>query len=137
MGKTFLDWWPVWTQTIIWIVATAVAWTKLIEKVNGQGGRVTAVESNLATERGRMDRMERELTEYRRDAREAANGLSRIEQGVKDMADKIAEGNLALGSQLHNLKDMINEKDTKVQNRLVRMETVQRIEDKIGPIPTE
>ncbi len=131
------EWWPLILIVLGWIITGAVGWTKITTKVNGLGGRVTATENAAATEKGRLDRMERELSEYRRDARDAANGLSRVEQGMKDVADKIAEGNLSIGSQLHNLKDMINDKDAKVQNRLVRIETVQQIEAKVGPIPTE
>lgn len=136
-SKSFLDWWPVWTQTIAYVVIAIVGWQKLVEKVNGQGGRVTAVENRATTLETTVDRHDRDLFEYRRDAQEATKGLARVEKGIDAMSETITQGNIALGVQLAAMEKTIQEKDVRAQIRLTRIETVARIEDKIGPLPTE
>lgn len=135
--KTFLDWWPVWTQGLAWLIIATVAWTKIIEKVNGQGGRVDLNTRDLKTLEGAMGQMQDELNEYRRDAQDSARGLARVEKGVENVHDSVNQSALQLGSQLHAMEKAIQEKDVRTQVRLTRIETVAKIEDKIGPLPTE
>lgn len=136
-AKSFLDWWPVWTQAIAWIVVGAVAWTKIVEKVNGQGGRVNENTKDLKTLEGAVDQIKDELSEYRRDAQDSARGLARVEKGVEAVNDSVNQSTLQLGAQLHAMDKAIQEKDVRTQVRLTRMETVAKIEDKIGPLPTD
>lgn len=84
-----------------------------------------------------MDRFERELSEYRRDAQDTSKGLARVEKGMEDLQEAINQSTLQLGSQLHSLDKAIQEKDVRTQVRLTRIETVTSIEKKIGPLPTE
>lgn len=133
----FKDWWPLYVVILGWIVTAAVGWTKMTSKVNGQGSRVQTNADDLKTLAGTVARMERELTEYRRDASDAARGLARVEKGVDDIHETINQSNLQLGSQLNGIEKLINEKDSRTQIRLTRIETVGKIEEKIGPLPTE
>lgn len=136
-SKSFLDWWPVWTQTLLWVIAGAVAWTKMREQVNGLGKRLSVVEADCERRDGRMESLEKALTEYRGDSQRAVQGLAKVEKGVDALQETINNGNLAIGVQLHSIERSISDKDKETSNRLVRIETVQRIEQKIGPIPTE
>lgn len=131
------DWWPLFVVVAGWIVTAAVQWTNTKNKLNGLGGRVRKVEESCSASGGRMDRFERELSEYRRDAADTSKGLARVEKGVEDLGDSINQGNLQIGSQLHSMEKSMQEKDVRTQVRLTRIETVARIEDKLGPIPTE
>lgn len=135
--KSFLDWWPVWTQSIIWLVILVIAYQKLVDKVNGQGERITENKASLDKTEGRVDRMEREMLEYRRDAQDAARGLARVEKGVEGLSDNVQQGNLGLGSLIHEVERKIDDKDRRTQVRLTRIETVAKIEEKIGPLPTD
>lgn len=136
-AKTFLDWWPVWVQTVLWLIALVVAWTKLVDKVNGQGGRISAVAKTVATLEGTVERHDKELFEHRRDTQDLNRGMGRVEKGQTDMLEAINQGNLQLGAQMHQLEKSVQEKDLKTQLRLRTIEVVTKIEDKIGPLPTD
>lgn len=135
--KSFLDWWPVWTQTLVWLVAFVVAWTKLVGKVNGQGGRITTVSRAVATLEGTVERHDKELFEHRRDTQDLNRGMGRLEKGITDVMEAVNQGNLQLGSQVQNLEKSVGDKDLKTQLRLRTLEVVGRIEEKIGALPTE
>lgn len=131
------DWWPFVVLILGWLVAATIQWTNTKNKLNGLGGRVRKVEESWATAGGRMDRFERELSEYRRDAQDSAKGLARVEKGIEDVHDSVNQSNLQLGTQLHTIEKLIEAKDKSSSVRLTRIETVQRIEEKVGPLPTE
>lgn len=131
------DWWAIVIVILGWIITATVHWTRTTQKLNGLGGRVKRVEESCSATGGRMDRFEKELSEYRRDAQDASKGLARVEKGVEDVHEAINQGNLQLGSQIHAMEKAIQEKDVRTQVRLTRIETVTSIEKKIGPLPTE
>lgn len=151
--KTLKDWGAIIASILVWIFTLGAVWARLNSKIdqnkialddkaskgdlNGLGGRVGAVEGTCSETSGRMDRFERELSEYRTDAREAANLGARTEKAVEDLNDAIQNNHLALGTQLHGIEKLIQEKDKSTSNRLVRIETLQAIEKKIGPIPED
>lgn len=135
--KDIKDWLILGGMVVSFIVTSTIAYQKLIAKINGMGGRVKKVEESCSAVGGRMERFERELAEYRRDAQDAVGRMSRVEKGVDDLREDIQQGNLAIGVQLHAIEKLIQDKDRSTSNRLVRMETLAQVEKKIGPIPTE
>jgi chromosome segregation ATPase len=132
--KQLNDWLVLGVLAVGWIVSLTTLWNKTTTKVNGLGGRVRKVEDQCSATGGRMDRFERELAEYRRDAQDAVGRLGRLEKAVEDVIETVNQGNLQLGSQLHGIERLINEKDGANRERLVRLETVSAIEKKIGPL---
>lgn len=122
---------------LAWITAAGIQWMRQTQKINGLGRRVKSVEEDCSGHKGRMDRMENELREYRAEARETSNKLARVERAVEAVGEGVTNGNLTLGVKLDNVQKLIHEKDLRTQTRLVRMETVQEIEKKVGPLPTE
>lgn len=136
-AKDVLDWWPLIAAIVGWIILAAVGWTKMTDKVNGQGGRIKKVEDACAQAGGRMDAFEKQLSEYRRDAQDSARGLARVEKGQDDLHEAVNQGNLQIGSQLHGIEKLIEQKDVRTQVRLTRIETVAKIEEKIGPLSTD
>lgn len=136
-AKDVLDWWPLIAAIVGWTIIASVAWTKMTDKVNGLGSRTKKNEDACAAAGGRMDSFEKQLLEYRRDAQESARGLARVEKGQEDLHETVNQGNLAIGSQLHGIEKLIEQKDVRTQVRLTRIETVARIEEKIGPLTTD
>ena len=130
--KDIRDW--LWIIVTIggYIVSGAVVWVKLTNKVNGLGGRVDVTEESGNLLRGRVDRIERELAEYRHDVQDAGNRMGRVEKAVDDVVEAVNQGNLQLGSQLHAIEKLIHDKDGRTRERLVRIETVAQIEKKLG-----
>lgn len=120
-----------------WIVSLTILWTKMVGKVNGLGGRVKKVEDSCSNNVGRMDRFERELAEYRRDTIESNKQVGRVEKSVDDLREEIQQANLGLGSQLAAISQSINKMDKNISNRLVRVETLTRVEAKLGPLPED
>lgn len=124
-------------SVVVWAFSLGVVWSKLITKVNGTGKRVHEVDSRVSKLEGRVGTMEQQLSEYRQDARRAADGLARLEKGVDDMRETVNNGNLAIGTQLHGIERLIQEKDKNTSNRLVRIETLAKVEQKLGPMPED
>lgn len=134
LPTTLEGWVTISVMVIGWIVSLVTLWNKLTDKVNGQGKRIQEVEKSYTGQEARMDRVERDLESYRRDQADVAGRLGRVEKGMEELHETIHNGNLALGSQLHGIEKMIQEQDKKIQVRLTRIETVNQIERKIGPI---
>lgn len=130
--KELKDYVSLIIELLVFIISGTIAWNRLTSKVNGLGGRVKRVEESCANSAGRMDRFERELADYRRDASDAVSRMGRVEKGLEMLAEEISNGNLGIGSQLHNIEKLIGEKDLETQKRLVRIETISRIEQKLG-----
>lgn len=118
-----------------WIVVGAVGWQRILDRVNGLGRRVKTIEDKETSATGRMDRMEKELAEYRRDTSELKDRVSRIEKGQDQIHEEIRDSNTSLGVQLQNIQMMIRDQDTRVQLRLQRLEITTQVERKVGPIP--
>lgn len=130
--------WITFGLTIAGLIVTgSIAWQKLVNKINGLGGRVKKTEDSCAQAGGRMDRFEKELAEYRRDAQDAIGRMGRVEKAVDDVHDEITEGNIVLGTQLSDLTKLINATNLKTSNKLVRLETLTQVEKKIGPLPVD
>lgn len=105
--------------------------------LNGLGGRVGSVEASCNETGGRMSRFEKELSEYRAEARDASSRMVRVEKGVEELKETIRDGNTAIGVQLIELSKAVTTMDKNTANRLVRLETVTAIEKKIGPLSQE
>lgn len=151
--NTAREWILFVASLLAWAFSLGVIWTKLngkidsntketekkasIEALNGFGTRVTNTEGECSKHAGRMDRFERELGEFRAETRSVTESLARIETSVKDQTDVITNGNLATGVTLDSIKKDITAMDKNLGNRMTRVETVQQIEKKIGPIPTD
>jgi hypothetical protein len=119
------EWVLLGVMAVGWLVSIAVMWTKLVNKVNGLGGRVDKTEETCSTHGGRSERMEREIAEHRRDVHDAIANMARVEKGVGDLKDEVTNGNLAIGVQLHAIEKLMNETAMSTTNRLVRLETIQ------------
>jgi len=135
--KIIKEWLTIIVLFVGYIFTIAAVWTKLTAKVNGLGGRVKKGEEANSVATGRMDRMEREIADYRRDAQDAVSRLGRVEKAVEGVDETVNQGNLVLGTQLHSIEKLIQEKDSRTRERLVRIETLAQIEKKIGPLPLD
>lgn len=151
--KDFLDWWPVLLVVLGWIVTATMQWTNLnnkikqnaedirekasLEQLNGMGQRVEGIKNDCANQTGRMDRFEQEVRELRSLAQGASDKMTRVDKGVSDLSDTVRDGNISIGVQLGELNKSIHLMDKNLGNRMTRVETVQKIEQKIGPLPTE
>lgn len=134
--KDLKDWVELGALIVAWIFAAAVLWTRQNSKINGLGRRVRTVEDSCSAMGGRMESLEREMAEHRRDVQEANRRLGYVEKAVENVGEAVRDGNTALGVQLHGIEKLITETDKRNSNRLVRLETVTKIEQKVGPIPT-
>lgn len=134
--KDLKDWVELGALIVAWIFAAAVLWTRQNNKINGLGRRVKGVEDSCSGMGGRMSSLERDMVEHRRDVQEANRRLGSVEKAVENVGEVVRDGNTALGVQLHNIERLITETDKRNSNRLVRLETVTKIEQKVGPIPT-
>lgn len=135
--KEAWDWGFKAVMVVGWIVATTTTWNKLVEKINGQGKRITAVEHKQAQEEGKSSITQHEVSEYRHDVQNVVATLARIEKASEQASEKHEQNNLQFGSQLYNIEKLINEKDGRNRERLVVLETVAKIEKKVGPIPLD
>lgn len=117
-----------------WIIAASIGWQKVLDKINGLGERVSRVESKADVAEGRMDGFEKLIAEYRHDLKEAFGQMGRLEKAVDNLNDSIREGNIGLGSKLHEIETLFRDKDLRTQKRLVRLETLTDIEKKAGPL---
>lgn len=125
--------WVVLVVTIGgYLVSSTVVWMKLTSRVNGLGRRVKEGEESQAVMQGRMDRIEKELGNYRHDVQDTVSRLGRVEKAVEDVVEAVNQGNLQLGSQLHGIEKLIHEKDGRMRERIVRIETIAQIEKKLG-----
>lgn len=53
--KDLLDWWPVVTSVVGYVVLSAVQWNKLTDKINGVGTRTNALEISVGSHETMLD----------------------------------------------------------------------------------
>jgi chromosome segregation ATPase len=147
------DWFLFGAMLVVWVFTAGVLWSKLntkidsnskelekkasIEQLNGMGLRVEGIKTDCSEHQGRMERFEKELAEYRQEARTASDRMAVVGKGVEDLKETLQQGVLDLGSRLAEVNKSLVAMDKANSNRLTRLETVSMIEKKIGPLPTE
>lgn len=147
------DWFLFGVIILGWVFTGGMLWSRLnakidrnkeelekkasVEQLNGMGLRVESIKGDCSENQGRMDRFEKELAEYRQEARTASDRMAVVGKGVEDLKDTVQQGVLDLGSRLSEVNKSLVAMDKANSNRLTRLETVSMIEKKIGPIPTE
>jgi chromosome segregation ATPase len=135
--STIKEWAAFIGVCLAYAFTLGVIWTKMVTKVNGLGGRVKDVERGQSANSARIEAFAVQLAEYRSDAREVNSRMSRMEKAVEDVHDEIQQGNLQLGSQLAEISRAVTKMDKDISGRLVRVETLAKVESKLGPLPTD
>jgi chromosome segregation ATPase len=125
-----------WITTIAWfattITAVLIAWNRMTHKVNGLGGRVDSIESRKNQLDGRLQAVERWQEHASNERSDMQTRLGRVEKGVEGCSEKITDAMMALGSAIADLKNTVLREDSKVSQRVTRVETLVAIEKKIG-----
>src|SRR5438034_228206 len=96
------------------------------------GKRMKAVEEGCASEKGRTDRMERELDNYRRDTVETHGRLGKVEEALHGVNDHLTEMKLEIAGGIADLKQTVTEQNALMRERMMRVETINEVERKIG-----
>lgn len=125
-----------------WIVVTAaivgVPWafwkgySSLLDKINGVGSRVGSLEKKDNEREGKMQAMETTLGNVSSDIGGIRERLARVEKGVEGTNEHITEMKLEILGAIGDLKQNALREEGKVRERIVRLETVQDIEKKLG-----
>lgn len=105
-----------------WIASVATLWTKLVDKIDGLGGRVDKLEAANSEKDGRMGRYEDELRDMRRAVAEGATRLGRMESAVDGLDDHLTGMELKIEGRLGEIKDMISTRDSTLRERIARLE---------------
>jgi hypothetical protein len=127
------DWVIFGVMAAGWIASVAVMWTKLVNKVNGLGGRVKHTESSCANLGGATSRMENELTALGNRVDSTSSMInSRIDtlssqvgqnkQGVNDAVEDIGTIRLEMGSYVSSLTSRMLHINGNTRERLARLE---------------
>jgi chromosome segregation ATPase len=135
--QTFLpDTLDGWIGVVAWAVATiaagAIAWHRVTVKVNGLGGRVDSIEQRKSELAGRMQSVERWQEHAANERSDMQSRLGRVEKGVEGCSEKITDAMMTLGSAIADLKNTVLREDSKVSQRVTRVETLVAIERKLG-----
>ena len=130
---------PEWIGAIAvlggWIVSVSVVWTKTTDKINGLGDRVNKLEAADATKDGKMSGYEREHADIRRAVgdlnraiQDGATRLGRVEQAVEGIDDHLTGMELKLVNEMSKLREIISERDSKLRERVARIESNLRMQ---------
>lgn len=106
-----------------WITSVVALWTKLVDKIDGLGGRVDKLETANSEKDGRMSRYEDEVRDVRRAVAEGAKTLGRMETLVDGLDDHITGMELKVEGRLSEIKDMIALRDTSIRERVAKLES--------------
>jgi hypothetical protein len=118
--KLFLDLWPIFVLIGSLIVTGIVTWTRVTDKLQSHDNRLQAGETRMAG-------FERELAEYRRDAQESAKSLARVEKGVAELRE-------SQSGHFRRLEKTIQDRELSTVARLTRVETLVKVEEKVGSV---
>lgn len=134
----FKDWVMIIGGTLAWVFGLGVIYQRFIGKLNGLGGRVGELERKSAEYDGILRTQQGLLTDAARLQQDTSSRLGRVEHSidsteisVKNVERQVLEGFAAM-------RELLLENGAKIRERIVRIETVQEIEKKIGkPIGDE
>lgn len=137
LPTTLSEWLTIVALVGTWVGTAIVLWNRTMTKVNGLGGRVKKTETSCTEHETRIDKLEGGITEARFGRERLAEQATRIETQVNAIREDLQQHHLEIGTRLYNLEQGIALSNTKVQVRLTRLETVTRIEQKLGPLPLD
>lgn len=113
-----------------WIASVVALWTKLVDKIDGLGGRVDKLEKADSEKDGRMSRYENEVQDVRRAIAEGASRLGELKSAISSAAnavdgleDHITGFELKLEGRLGEIKGMIVDQDGRNRERFAKLET--------------
>lgn len=107
-------------------------YSSLTSKINGVGSRVGALEKKDHEREGKMQAMESTLGMVSIDLGVVRERLARVEKGVEGMNEHITEMKLEILGAIGDLKQNALREESRVRERIVRLETVADIEKKLG-----
>lgn len=129
---TISNWLTLGGMAVSWALAAIATHYRLVGKINGVGSRVTSLEKSCSKQDGAFGALEKQVATHSADQKAVHERLGRVEKAIEAVNETVRDGNLALGTQLHGIEKLIEAKDKDSSNRIVRLETVQQIEKKIG-----
>lgn len=129
IGPSTLSGWIEWgVGLVLWAFSLGVVWQKAMSRINGLGERTNALELASSEKKGRIDKMDRELTELKAAVLDDARRLGGLESGMANLNDHMTEVKVDLGAAIADVKNVILEKNSQVRERIVRIETIMRME---------
>jgi archaellum component FlaC len=138
---------PWWTSAPDWIVAAVALltyvgsfialWNRFTRKVNGYGTRLDTTTASVAHNAGRLDRMEREMTDSRSDINDVHQRLGRVEKSVDELHDQVNDSRIVIMGAISDLKTNVLKDDANVRERVARLEatSAQQSSDKTRRSP--
>jgi len=92
-----------------WLTSLVLVWQKLVDKVDGLGGRVAELKTANDEKDGRMSRYENEMVDVRRALTEGAKAIGRLEQIVDGLDDHITGMELKIEGRLGDIRNLITD----------------------------
>lgn len=121
--RTTGQWIGAITILVGWVASLVIVWTKLVDRVDGLGGRVDALTAANSEKDGRMARYENELAAFRHAITEGAKQIGSLETIVEGLDDHITGMELKIEGRLSEIKDLIASRDTLLRERVAKLET--------------
>lgn len=130
LPRTASQWIGAFVILLGWVVSVVTLWVRLIDKINGLGGRVDDLEKADSEKGGRMTRYENEVQDVRRAIAAGATQIGELKTEVSStrnavdaLEDHLTGFELKLEGRLGEIKGLISDGDARFRERLAKIET--------------
>jgi chromosome segregation ATPase len=121
--RTTGQWIGAITILIGWVTSLVLVWQKLVDKVDGLGGRVDELKTANDEKDGRMSRYENEMADMRRALAEGAKSIGRLESIVDGLDDHITGMELKIEGRLGDIRNLITDQVGNLRVQIAQMDT--------------
>lgn len=133
MLKDLREWILFASVVVAWIITAAVGWMRMVNKVNGLGGRVKKTEESCKEQGGRMAMIESEQASMRAEYSANILRMGRVEKGQDDVRETMETMQANITGHLITIEKLIAEKDKDTSVTLGRQdERVKRNDERLS-----
>lgn len=95
--KDLLDWWPVVTSVVGYVVLSAVQWNKLTDKINGVGTRTNALEISVGSHETMLDSHDSQISTGMNEHKQLFEKIGEFKSLVEELrkASEARDGSVA------------------------------------------
>lgn len=112
--------------SLISLAAVLIGYGRWLEKLNGVGKRVAALETESGVARTERQHLQRELTRMVDNVTSLTKDLGRHERGTDQCREDTEKLGINLGSEIHKLTSTVSDLDKHLSVRLAQVETILR-----------
>ena len=111
------------------LVTYAISWGRWLEKLNGVGSRVAALETESTTARAEREQHDREIDRLMQQNAETLRILGESKRSAEQCREETVDLGITIGSKIDSISRQVNDMNLELSQRVRAVEVVLKLRD--------